>query len=85
MNEEFICQARVVWRGKELHLNRIVAQIDLDEIIPPHMLMREEPSVVSLNELSDRNERRRRFVDLISAEFAHSLTEALFKMPDDRV
>ncbi len=84
MNEEFMCQAKVMWRGKELHLDRIVAQIDLDEIIPPHMLMREEPTVVSLNELSNRNERRRKFVDLISAEFAHALTEALFKMPDDR-
>jgi len=82
MNEEFTCQARVMWRGKELHLNRIVAQIDLDEIIPPHMLMHEDPSIVSLHELSNRNERRRRFVDLISAEFAHALTEALFKVKE---
>ena len=78
MNEEFTCQARVMWRGKELHLNKIVAQIDLDEIIPEKFIP-PNPTPHDLYAINVRDERRRRFVDFISSEFAHALTEALFK------
>ncbi len=83
MNEEFTCQAKVIWRGKELHLNKILAQINLDEITPEEFIP-PNPTPHDLYAINVRDERRRRFVDLISAEFAHALTEALFKMPDDR-
>jgi len=84
MNEEFTCQARVMWRGKELHLNRIVAQIDLDGILP-QKLISPTPMPKELYELNNNLERRRRFIDLLSAEFAHALIEALFKVPDNHV
>lgn len=76
MDDEFTCEARVRFRGEDLHLNRIIARFDLQEILPP----RNPPmDPMDLSLVQQASERRRRFVDMIAAEFAHTLTEALFK------
>lgn len=75
MIDEFICEARVRFRGQDLSLNKIVARVDLEEIAPlcGPILPSEVP------DYHQRAERRRRLVDYIAGQFAHALTEALFK------
>ena len=73
--ERFECQARVLFRGETLALNKIVADIEIDDLIPPKVF---DPTFII--DYSQRAERRQRFFDLISAEFAHALTEAIFKL-----
>lgn len=75
--ERFICEARVTFRGKELALNKIVAQIALDEIAPS---LKPPLDPFDLHRMDQTRERRLRFVDMIAAEFAHALTEALYKL-----
>ena len=55
--------------------NRI-SMIDLDQIMPPRNLSMDPWEMHSMYESS---ERRSRVIDVISSEFAHALTEALFK------
>jgi len=74
--QEFICEARVRFNGKDLALNKIVSHIVLDDIVPTSSPLLYPTNAV---DTMHRDERRQRFVDMISAEFAHALTEALFK------
>lgn len=75
MMDEFTCEARVRFRGKDLALNRIVARAELEDIMPPrHAIM--DP--LGMSQEMQSQERRRRLVDYIAGEFAHALTEALF-------
>lgn len=74
MFDELTCEARVRFRGKDLALNKIIARIDLEEILPswnPPMTPADMADHVK------RDERRHRFVDMLASEFAHALTEAL--------
>lgn len=75
MHDEFTCRAIVTFQGRELHLNKIVSRIDLAEIAPPRGPILDPADIHHATEAS---ERRRRFIDFLAAEFAHSLTEALF-------
>lgn len=72
--DEFVCEARVRFRGKDLALDRIVSRIDLEGMLPPRGLTGpfDYPRVVKASE------RRKRFVDMLASEFAHALTEALY-------
>ena len=80
MFDEFVCEARVRFRGKDLALNKIIARVVLEDIMPVRGVVDE----FDMMRLSQGDERRRRFVDMISAEFAHALTEALFEMGEQR-
>lgn len=75
--DELRVYARVSFQGKDLCLDKIVMQVDLDGMRPMRGVAFVMPGdVIQYNE---RQERRKRLVDLIAAEFAHALTEALFK------
>ncbi len=76
MDREFECRAQVLYRGQELHLNKIIARFDLEEIMPPRDAISDP---FDLHRVQETAERRRRFIDMLASEFAHSLTEALFK------
>ena len=73
---EFRCEARVTFNGRQLALDRIIAHVDIEEIMPSRGPFLHPYDVVDANK---RDERRRRFIDFIAAEFAHALTEALYK------
>lgn len=77
MNDEFRCEARCSFGGKELNLNKIIAKIDIEEITPSRNPVF-DPSDVWRNQ--ERLERRKRLVDMIASEFAHALTDALYKL-----
>ena len=72
--DEFICEARVRFRGKDLALDKIISRVDLGEIIP------ERGPIDSIHYMDHQQklERRKRFIDMVTSEFAHALTEALF-------
>ena len=76
MIEEFMCRTVVTFRGRELVLNRIVSHVNLEQMIPPR-----EPafSPQDFVEVMYRKEQRDRFINMLSGEIAHALTEALFK------
>ncbi len=74
MNEELVVHAKVEFRGRVLAMDKIVARLTLEDIAPGSF-----PSLPwEQAEFIERGDRRRRLVDLIAAEFAHALTEALF-------
>jgi hypothetical protein len=75
MLDEFTCQAKVTFRGKVLALNRIVANIYLEDIMPSNIPLFDPSEYVST---LHRAERRKRFVDFVAAEFAQALTQAIF-------
>lgn len=74
--DEIRCEARVTFRGKELHLNRLIIQADIEDMLPPRYPIM-DPFELSIR--VEQTERRRRFVDCVAAEFAQALTEALYK------
>ena len=77
MYDDFTCEARVRFRGKDLALNKIVARVELDDMAPA----RGPVDPFNYNFVQQAAERRQRFIDMISAEFAHALTEALYADP----
>jgi hypothetical protein len=76
MLEEFTCEASVMWRGKKLAMNKIVSRISLDDIMPTNTPFLHPADAI---DFMRRDERRKRFVDMIAAEFAHALTEAIYR------
>lgn len=76
MDQEFRCEARVTFMGEELHLNKILARFAVEDIMPPRGLVLDPFDLVRVQENA---ERRRRFIDMVAAEFGHALTEAIFK------
>lgn len=78
-DNDLVCNIRVEYRGKVLQMNRVSADFVIEDLIPPKG---PEFDLDNLARLSHRSERRKRFVDMISGEFAHAITEALFKIGD---
>lgn len=76
MERGFEVQARCRFNGEDLHMNKMLVQFDLEDIMPFRSMALDPSDIVRSQQAS---ERRRRLVDMIAAEFAHSLTEALFK------
>jgi hypothetical protein len=76
MEREFEVQARCRFNGEDLWMEKIIARIDLEEVMPPRSAVLDPMDLVRVQQAA---ERRRRLVDMIAAEFAHTLTEALFK------
>ena len=74
--DKFECQARVLFCGKELHFCKIVTQMSLETVAPYRHPFANPGDYIQAEQ---RAERRRRFVDMIAAEFAQALTEALYK------
>lgn len=81
MRRELECRVSIRFDGFgepiELNLNRLVSQIDLDEILPPRDLSR--IGSFEVLDVQQRSERQQRFIDFISSDIAHALTEALFE------
>ena len=77
MLSDFECDARVRYQGGVLALNKIISEIDIEDIMPSRNPISDP---FEFNYLNQKSERRRRFVDMIAAEFAQALTEALYKI-----
>lgn len=72
--DEFVCEARVRFRGRDLALDKIISRINLDEIVP----MQGPANPFDYNLYQQNAERRKRFIDMVASEFAHALTQALY-------
>lgn len=79
--EDFTLESRVRYAGQTLALNQIVSRINLEDIMPIDGPV--EPSYFMVAQ--ETSERRRRFIDMIAAEVAHALTEALFEARQKRL
>jgi hypothetical protein len=75
--DKFQCEVRVTFNGKVLQLNKTISDFVLEDIIPSR-----NPAF-SLEQVADiqrRSERRQKFIDMISSEVAHALTEAIYNI-----
>lgn len=73
MRQDIIFNVTVDIGGRRLELSELLVRADLDDIRPN---LSPDPWSVRIDDQS--RERRKRFVDMLSANFAHALTDALF-------
>ena len=59
-----------------LHLNQIITEVDLDEIMPPRGPVMTHDDQYNFQRTA---ERRERFISLFAAQVAQALTEGIFK------
>lgn len=57
-----------------LHLNQIITEVDLDEIMPPRVVTHDD-----YDNFQRTAERRERFISLIAAQVAQALIEGIYK------
>lgn len=69
----------VEFEGECLHLDKVVSELTLEDIIPSKYPAMDPGDLFRRQETL---ERRRRFVDMLSGNIAHSITEGLFKLRD---
>lgn len=77
LHDNDICiRAEVQFHGKTLHLNRLIMQFDLEDLLPARGPFIDPYDMVNVQQ---RAERRQRAVDLIAAQFAQALLEGIYK------
>lgn len=74
MFEEFTCEVRVRFRGKDLALNKIVSRVELEDMLP----VKGPVDPLNFGDIYKRQERRQRFIDMVSAQIATAMTDGLY-------
>ena len=78
MTDQLECETRIRIRGKTLTINKIIAEVQLFDLMPPKIL---DP--VLLIAYNEKTERRDKMIDLIAAQIAYSINEAIYKIRDE--
>ena len=76
---EMVFRIECRWRGKRRTYQHALSRSDLDDILPFTPPMSPQDAV----EQMQREDRRRRMIDMISGQIAHAMTNALLSKMDD--
>ncbi len=81
MMDDLTFEVRVRFRGRDLHLTKIVTQDDIDDMRPP----RGPVGPMDMSEVYRRGERRQRFIDMLAANLAQALANGMIEENERRL